>query len=345
MAGLSVHEAVHEYMDALYRAGVPQGTVKVRRTVLYRLARAHRGRKYRSLTKRDLAAFLYGPGGILETVTSTSTRSVYRSSLRHFFQYGEEMGWGPAMDLPKPVIVSRRHQRRESPPTRLPIPVLVQLLTSCDGSSSGRVLRCMLAVAMNTAWRVSDIQKLRIGQIDLIGGNLNFVSQKTRKGDAFPISLDLEEEVKAYMSWYAESAGVTWRDGDAYLFPAWSRIGLGYRKGFLFVPDPKRPASYSWALRQLHKLLGDCGIRVERQEAWHVVRRSVARIYFDGLRSEVSYAHALKQTAALLQHDSTSTTEKYLGLSTEVQARDESLRGKRFIGVRDERVVPFRRAR
>jgi hypothetical protein len=60
----------------------------------------------------------------------------------------------------------------------------------------------------------------------------------------------------------------------------------------------------------------------------------VARIYFDSLRHEISYDHALRQTAALLQHDSVVTTERYLGLDAEVQARDASLKGQRFIGVR-----------
>ncbi|MFF5973767.1 tyrosine-type recombinase/integrase [Streptomyces sp. NPDC012769] len=328
-----VQEAVHLYLQALAAAGVPDGTVRVRRTVLHRLAKAFRGRKYRGLTKKDMASFLYGPGGILVGITP-NTRSVYRSSLRGFFEYGEVMEWGPAVSLPKPVITLRNETRRESPPTRLPEPVLVQLLDACPTSDRGRVLRGMMAVAINTAWRVSDIQKLRVEQIDLMSGSLNFQSQKTRKLDSFPISLDLESEIREYMSWYTLTTGVTWRDNNAYLFPAWTRVSLGNRKGFRYEPtDATRPVSYSWALIHLHEHLRECGIRVERNEAWHVIRRSVARIYFDSLREQISYSHALRQTAALLQHESTATTEKYLGLSSELEARDASLRGKPFIGV------------
>ena len=340
-----VQEAVHLYMDALYDAGVPDGTMRTRRTVLYRLARTFHGRKYRGLSKKDLAAFLYGPEGILIGVTA-NTRSVYRSSIKGLFEYGDQMGWGPALAIPKPVIRLASEGRRETPPTRLPEPVLGQLLETCSETNQGRVLRCMLAVAMNTAWRVSDIRKLKVGQIDLIGGNLNFISQKTRKRDAFPISLDLEDEVRLYMAWYTEASGVTWRDTEAFMFPGWDRYSLGYKQGFRFEPNPWGQVSYSWALRRLQEHLLECGIKVEPREAWHVVRRSVARIYFDSLRNDISYAHALKQTAALLQHDSTATTEIYLGLSTELEARDASIRGKRFIGVqRTDSVIPFRAAR
>jgi len=340
--GMSVLEAVQRYMDALHEARIPEGTMRTRRTVLYRLGKTYRHRKYRGLTRGDLSAFLYGPGGILVKVESANTRSVYRSSLKRFFEYGEDQGWGPGVELPRPGPAPRA-QRRESPPTRLTEPVLVQLLETCSDDPAGRVLRCMLAVAMNTAWRVSDIRRLRVSQIDLVGGNLNFVSQKTGKPDAFPLSLDLDEELRAYVAWYAEAAGVTWSDSDAYLFPAWNRIGLGYKKGFAYTPNPEGNVSYSWALRQLQQLLATSGVHVERREAWHVVRRSVARIYFDSLKGEMSYAHALRQTASLLQHDETATTEKYLGLSTEKEARDQSLRGKRFIGIREQKVVPFQR--
>ncbi|MGW0939128.1 hypothetical protein [Streptomyces sp. NPDC002666] len=70
----------------------------------------------------------------------------------------------------------------------------------------------------------------------------------------------------------------------------------------------------------------------------------MARIYFDRLREQVSYDHALRQTSALLGHLSSNTTERYLGLQAERAARNESLRGRRFIGVApDATVTPIRR--
>jgi integrase len=333
MRGPSLHTAINSFLDALADAGVPAGTRKQYRSVLYRLVRVYPERQYSSVTTRDLSAFLYGPKGIA-VGRAPGTATSQRAALRSFFAWGHQMVGGKLVTVPTPVI-RQRQPRPETRPTRLPAATLVQLLESCDPDDDREVvLRGVLAVTINTAWRISDAVKPRVHDLGLVTGDLWFVSRKTGKADSFPITLDLDEELRRYMSWYTATTGVTLDHSDAFLFPGWTKAPVPASGGFSFSPDPRRHASEEWARNGLKRLFDRCGVRVEKGEAWHTVRRSVARIYFDSLRGEISYDHALRQTAALLQHDSVVTTERYLGLDAEVQARDASLKGQRFIGVR-----------
>lgn len=334
MAPHSLHSAISEYLDALHEAGVPVGTRKQYRSILYRLHHAYPTRQYSSITTRDLAAFLYGPKGVAVGKAS-ATGSSQRAALRSFFAWGHQMLGGKLVVVPLPVI--RQHRPRpDTRPTRLPAQTLVQLLESCEPNDPREItLRAVLAVTINTAWRISDAVKPRVRDVGLITGDMWFVSRKTGKAESFPITTDLDEELRRYLSWYTSETGVTLDDEGAFLFPGWAKAPISATgDGFRYFAAPHRHASEEWARNGLKRLFERCGVHVEKGEAWHTIRRSVARIYFDSLRHEISYDHALRQTAALLQHNSVVTTEKYLGLDAEVQARNASLKGARFIGVR-----------
>ena len=87
------------------------------------------------------------------------------------------------------------------------------------------------------------------------------------------------------------------------------------------------------------------GHHIEKGEGGHTLRRSVARAYFDA-RVAASYHGALRETAALLHHASTTTTEIYLGLQSERLGRDKAMRGQRFLTsmVSSENVASMRSA-
>lgn len=325
---LSLHEAVHTYLDALRSEGAPHGTVKQYRSVLLRFSGRYPTRQYRGIKTQDVAPFLYGPDGIT-TGKASGTGGVYRAALRSFFAYGELMAWGPPVTVPLPVI-RQRNGRAQARPTRLSAGELHLMLQRCPDTAQGRVLRGMVAVAMNTALRISDIVKIEVQHVDLKTGEIAVWSQKTQRYNPWPITLDLDDELRRYMTWYTATTGVTFADTGSYLFPGWE-ASQATSRGFVFTPAPERKPSYTWANGQLQALFKDCDIVTEEREAWHTLRRSVARIYFDSLRDEVSYDHALRQVAVLLDHSSTVTTEKYLGTKAEREAVDKSLRGRRFI--------------
>lgn len=328
MRNLSLQSAVLTYLEVLDRQGVPAATVKSYRSVLLRLCRAYPRRQLLGLTAKEVGQFLYGPDGIL-VGKSGNTGIAYRSALRGFFDYGQQQGWARPIAIPKPVV-RQRARRGTALPTRLTRGQLQLLVEQADHE----MLRGMLAVAMNTAWRISDVLKIRTAEVDFQTGEVYVWIQKTGKFDALPLTLDLQEELRRYLTWYTAETGVTFGGEPAYMFPGWRWRNLD-GQGFRLALHPEYPASYVWAHKKLTRLYGALGIQVEPREAWHVIRRSVARIYFDDLRGAMSHDHALRQTAALLGHESTQTTERYLGMEAEVVARNASLRGRRFIALQE----------
>jgi integrase len=336
MSGLLLHEAVLTYLEDLDNQA-PAGTVRGYKSVLLRMCNHFPAdRKYAGVKSKDLAVFLYGRGGLL-VGKSKGTGTTYRSALRAFFRYGHLMGWGPDVVVPLPAIKPR--DKPKPRPTRLG---RAQLRLLLDCASDDKMLRAMLAVAMNTALRISDIRKIKLKQLNWLAGDLDVQLQKTQVNDELPITLDLEEELRPYLTWISSQVPMS---AETYIFPARKRVGSAGFGRILYDWDPERHVSKSVTHDKLAALYKKTGIVVEEGEAWHVIRRSVARIYFDDLREEMSHDHALRQTASLLGHRNTATTEGYLGMDAERRARNESLRGKRFINVfGNGDVVPIRSA-
>lgn len=335
MSGLMLCEAVQRYVDAIEQRG-SEGTAKQYRSIVRRLALRFAGRKYAGLVTSDLYGFLYGTEGIVVGKAS-ATAATARSGLRSFFRFGELMQWGRAPHVPLPVMVSKKeYVGRSKLRTRLS-PAQLQLLVTAAGSSDvgSPMLRGMMATAISTALRISDVRKIQLKDIDFRLSEIFVRIMKTGAEDQIPITLDLQDELERYLSWLEaeEYAPVLYQ--DMYIFHGWKSVGHHHpstgRFGLVYRPNAARPISSAWASAKIVDLFERCGIEVQAGEAWHTIRRSVARIYFDSLRSEMSHDHALRETSALLHHKNTRTTEVYLGLDAEIKARNTRLRGQPFI--------------
>jgi integrase len=97
------------------------------------------------------------------------------------------------------------------------------------------------------------------------------------------------------------------------------------RGGGLRLRPDSSPAKIHWAVHRALKTLG----MDSSKEGVHTLRRSAARARFDQLVSE-GYDGALRQVQTLLHHANAKTTEVYLGIDIDVQARDDAIRGKRL---------------
>lgn len=331
MAGKQAHhpslqEAVHEFIAAQKAHGVPNGTIKQYRLVNNRLCAYFQGRQFAGITEQNLGEFLYGPEGILNG-RSPKTGTSYRSAINSLFAYGRFRGWiRHDIRCPKSPFRERKPVK-EIAPTRLTEQELISLIEGAEQP----ILRAMIAVAVSTALRISDIMKLKITDVDFETGDIYVWVQKTGDFHPLPLTMDLEEELRRYLAWYTRETG-TPQSQLVYLFPAWQRRNEEGTGHIYVIPDPSKHARYMWSSSRLKTLLFDLGIHLEPGEAWHTIRRSVARIYFDRLREEVSHDHALRETMVFLGHKNQETTERYLGLQAEVEARNARLRGKRFIG-------------
>ncbi|WP_432112895.1 tyrosine-type recombinase/integrase [Streptomyces sp. S1] len=322
----SIHEAVTKFVEAQKAHGVPSGTVRQYRLVNLRLAARYHGRQVAGIREDDLADFLYGDAGIL-VGKDPKTGTSYRSAINALFRYARFRKWvRKEIVCPKPPFRDRK-PHRDIAPTRLKEGELITLIERAEHP----ILRAMIAVAVSTALRISDICKIKIDEVDFETGDIYVWVQKTGRFDALPLTLDLEEELRRYLLWYTRETGMA-AANMTYLFPGWAgrnAEGTGHR---YYVPDPAKKCTYMWCTERLKALLLLLGIHLEAGEAWHTIRRSVARIYFERLRNEVSHDHALRETMVFLGHKNMETTERYLGLKAETEARNTRLRHRRFIG-------------
>lgn len=355
---MNVSVAVDDYLARRVRSGKADNTMRVDRTLLPRFARHLGDPKFRDVTPAMVRDFFYGSGGIMDVHTSTTkgqeeraavqagTHNSYRSRLRVFLGWAKAHGYtdsGVLMEDIDPMKVPRKRRQQPAPA------LLLQLLDQAECAMH----RAYLAVAVNTACRASEITALRVGDIDFQEGTLFVTVIKTKEEDDMPISADLDRELRVWLVEYAAALGRPLRDDD-YLFPArtGNTIATHYfdeeqgkrvyvRTPFVYHPD--RPVQRTEKI--VKSVLAALGLPT-RYEGTHTLRRAVARAFFDSMAAETGYDNALRVVSALLHHANMSTTERYLGLSSERARRDQLLKGRPFLSamVSQENVVPLRRA-
>lgn len=345
-------KAVDEYLRYQQARRRAKMTVNQDRLVLNKFLRFVGDMQVGNLKPEHLDKFFFGKHGQMVEHVSMShgvdkrpgiapaTFNSYRSRLKVFFTWCYTQGYIKRDHLLaqiEPMKVPRRVRQRPSPN------VLLSLL---DMTTNPRD-RAYIATALNTGLRASEIANLRVGQVDLSAGYIHVIISKTKVEDEQPISLDLDVELRAWLTQYAEDLGRPLHEED-HLFPA--RIGgliAGYtedrqpiRQPFRWVPERGLGASSSKVVKQALERAG----LPTRGEGTHTIRRAVARAYFDQVAQDKGDVAALRETAALLHHQSIATTERYLGTTPEKENRDRRLKGKPFLSamVSQENVVPLR---
>jgi hypothetical protein len=242
----------------------------------------------------------------------------------------------------------RADQRQRLQPTP---DVMWQML---DSTSDPRD-RALLATAMNTGLRAGEITALKVGAVDLEGLTLRAWISKSRLEDDLPMPSDLTHELRTWLSAYrdfqAQQLDRVIKPTD-YLFPG--RIGPQYR--WRTLPDGSKQRCHAPAgldplrpVQKVHKIaqeaLGKVGLET-RHQGIRTLRRSAARALFDQL-VESGHDGALRVTRCFLHHSNGSTTETYLGLSSERRTRDLSLRGRSLLGPQPRsqtfKVVPIQK--
>lgn len=355
---MNVSAVAAEYLAIRTRAGKAANTLRVDATLLPRFAAHLDDPDFAELTKDKVASFFYGTGGIMDAhVTSTkgqeyrvavqpSTHNHYRARLSVFLRWAKDNGYTALGNLLADVDPMKEPKKRRLQPS----PNL--LLEFLDAAECARD-RAYLAVALNTACRASELTAIRVGDVDLDRGTVFVTIIKTKEEDEMPITSDLDRELRAWLVAYSELLGRPLREDDC-LFPA--RTGntikthyfdaeLGQRvyerTPFVYHPDKPITRTEGIVKGALEKL----GLPT-RYQGTHTVRRAVSRAYFDMLSESLGYDAALRTVSALLHHANMSTTERYLGLSSERARRDATLQGQPFLSamVSQENVVPLRRA-
>jgi integrase len=198
--------------------------------------------------------------------------------------------------------------------------------------------RALLAAAINTGLRANEIARLKVGDVNLDTLTLRVWISKNQVEDDMPVTSDLAAALRSWLADYARSIERPLLGND-HLFPAatgpryrWrladDRTKEKYQTPSTYVPH--RPVT------KLHRIaqsaLRQVGLPT-RNEGIHTLRRAAARHFYDTLAADPKRGHegAIRLVMTFLHHTNASTTEHYLGVSSELKARDESLRGRSFL--------------
>lgn len=340
------------------RRGEDSGTAKGYEFTLRQFLRHTGDKQMASLTERHVEDWFYGPEGIMnphpvymgrgsvtmQPAVAPSTHNLYRTRMTVWMKWCLQRRYltRDIMLNVQPMLVPKKKR------TRHPADVLLRMLdtTNCPRD------RALLATALNTALRASEITRLRVGDVDLDAGYLDVKVKKTGDFDETPITSDLDRELRQWLTRYATDLGRPLAKGDL-LFPHNGGNSIThYETG----PDGERYPVRSprfWRTETripapekiVKKALEALGLESHR-EGLHTIRRSVARAYFDVASQEMGDVAALRETSSLLHHSSTATTEIYLGLDAEKNRRDRRMRGRPFLTamISKENVVPLRAA-
>lgn len=249
-----------------------------------------------------------------------SSFNAYRQIVDAFWTYCVKEGWvstNPVRNVDRQKV-PRRTRLQLSPS---------EWITMLELTPDPRD-RILLAVALNTALRASDIVTLRIGDIDLVSLTLNTLIRKTSGEDSLPISSELRAELLAWYQAYADKMNLpdiasipnTWR-----LIPAYEK---GPRQYTTLCPLAKNPMTKPHLI--VHAALERIGHSTER-EGMHTLRRTAGRVLFDLLIAR-GVNDPIRIIQALFNHKSRLSTEMYLGITAERTLRDELLRGQSIVG-------------
>lgn len=321
--------AVARYLDRIRNEKQSESSIYTAKHALQRFQRAVQTKRdpdpyLHLITDTMMDDYFYGPNGIAEGVKSV-TINRYRSVLVLFFRYAEDMRW-----VDQSPMVGIHPARPDQPTAKLLLSAkeMIEMLETAPNP----VDRIGLSLGMNTGLRGNDIRHLRVFDVNLNNGLLDTYIRKTKKLDVKPITMELEAELRRYLTDYARMCGfqsVSDLPNDYLLMPSFRQKTPRERGFYRIEPRPYQIHTKPWHIPQ--RALRALGYP-SKGEGFHTLRRSSARALFESLReSGEGRDHALMIVKDFLNHASVTQTEVYLGLNHERVLRDTLLKGKSFL--------------
>lgn len=318
---MQLSDVIQAYLTDRRHKGMAANTLRNESRVLRQFLAAVGNVETRSLRPQHIDAFWAS-----RVNWSVGTRNIGRGVLGKFF------AWCQARrHIAKDIdLLDGARSQRVPPRDRVIIPQS-EFQTFLDGVGDPRT-RIAVAIGLYLFLRISEIQALRVQDVNLDSKTIEVYRTKTTTLDTLPICSELEREIKRWKLIYASKVGQTLVPGW-FLIPGLPRGGNQFgtkgMKGFTGKVDaeyhPTKLSNLAWPMR--HALTNAGYYRP--MEGGHTLRRSGAIALYNQL-SHVGHDRAIRICQAMLGHASIRTTEIYLRLDLDRKVRNDLLAGKQM---------------
>lgn len=355
---VTVAEAVREYEIELKSLGRADATITRYMVYLRAFTRTVGGQSSVSaaVTPAKMTQFF-------ATITTAHTRNGTLAALRGF------TAWAVRMRYLRPAAAVEALGGRQTkavhrqPKHYIDVSEFPKLL-DCAGETHP-IERAVIALALYTLCRQSEIIGLKLGDVDLANRELSVYRNKRSRHTTVTISPDLFDELDNWLSWYACKMGLGMgpaavqammtRHPDWRLIPHWAYGKERGPRGFYVAGDGQAaitptdsPARLEYVLK---RALTASGVSTRNGrvvdhlgEGIHTIRRSGARALLDHLEGPMGADRALLMVSAMLDHDDTQMTLRYIGRHIDKQRLDNYLKSNSMYGGQAGNVVPLHRA-
>ena len=327
-----LQDAVTRYLSRRAKQ-VAAHTYRDDRGMVLRLQRFIGGNpRMSAITADRVFDFFYGDEDEALSNLMESSFNVARGRVSQFLKYCERRNWVDPflMDEIGTKQVPEQNQRRFTASE------LSHLISSVKAPQE----RILVSLACNTALRVSDITSLRIcamsnrGEIDaatptvdLAGGWLHVRISKTHNQDDLPITRELDQDLRAWLTHYGEKMGRPLEPG-MFLVPAKNNAGWGAAPDRDYRYNPFNQISSPDD--KYRRFIEAAGLPYTKGNGFHTLRRSFARIFYEELKVQ-GHPDPIKVVQAALHHATPEMTYRYIGVALDRATRNEVLRGMAFL--------------
>ncbi len=315
-----LQDAVARYL-ARQQKTTAKTTYANTRSVVLRFQAHIGGNPYmRAIGADQVFDFFYGDYKTsLNPALRESSFNEARARVRRFLEYCEHRGWVGSLLLDDVRVKDEPEQNRRR--------FTATEMTRLCGSVAQPQERILVALACNTALRITDITLLPVRAVDLAGGWLHVSIHKTHRQDDLPITRELDAALREWFIHYAETLGRP-LEPDMLLVPAKHNAGWG-----AVADRPIQYSPYSQITKpdsKYRRIVDAAGLPRDSGDGFHTLRRSFARIFYEELKVQ-GHPDPIRPVQAMLHHAKPEMTYRYIGVQLDRAARNEVLRGRAFL--------------
>ena len=346
---LKVTDAVPEFLAYTAGRGLEPSTVRRHGVAALAFARACQQAKGRNVTMGQVdhqcvARFFADLTG------GQGYRNNNLETLRRFLEWAEKFGYlRPGFTAARLLDGYKGRKAERQPKYYLDAEEFPAALEAAGARHP--VDRAVVALALYTLARQSEIAPAKLSDLDLTKGEIRLYREKRDRWTVTGVTPELDREMRSWLQWYARQTGYLSPHTMIREHPDWLLVPSRGRGNMRL--QPTRPIQVMERVAQ--RVLTDLGVQGTRRgksrdhlgEGMHTFRRSGARAFLKALSERLGHQRALVQVSLMLDHEDLKQTIAYIGIDQERQELNDWLRGNSMYGSPDPEpqgsVVPFRR--